>query len=212
VLESGDVKTPKDLKGKRVGFATGSSTGALLPAFLAANGLSPSDISVVNVESASVPASLAERKVDAIAVFATGDAVIVELGTGNKVRNFLYADAGINVLGTGLIVNNDVLKNNPDLVRKVVRATIRGWEYAQQHPEEAVGAGLKRSEGGKQDVFMRQLTETFKLLHTRNSEGKPLGWMSEADWEDSLKLLRQYFGLEGNRPAKDFYTNDFLPT
>jgi ABC-type multidrug transport system ATPase subunit len=107
---------------------------------------------------------------------------------------------------------SDVLKNNPDLVRKVVRATIRGWEYAQQHPEEAVGAGLKRSEGGKQDVFMRQLTETFKLLHTRNSEGKPLGWMSEADWEDSLKLLRQYFGLEGNRPAKDFYTNDFLPT
>jgi NitT/TauT family transport system substrate-binding protein len=212
VLESGDIKTPQDLKGRRIGSASGGAPGALLPAFLEANGMGMSDISVVNVEAASVPSSLAERKVDGIAVFATGDAVIVELGTGNKVRNFLYADSGINVLGTGLIVNNDVLNSNPDLVRRMVRATVRGWEYAQEHPEETVDAGLKRSEAGKKDVFMRQLTDTFAYLHTNNSEGKPLGWMSEADWDESLKLLKQYFSLQTDRPARDFYTNDFLPT
>ena len=91
-----------------------------------------------------------------------------------------------------------------------MRATIKGWEYAEKHPEETVEAGLKRSHAGDRKVFMRQLTDSFKLLHTKSSQGKPLGWMSEKDWDESLKLLREYLKIPGGKPASAFYTNTFV--
>jgi NitT/TauT family transport system substrate-binding protein len=211
VLERSGIGTPKGLKGKRYGGSPGGASEALFPAFLKANGLTRADVEVVNVEPSAKWSVLSEGKVDAIGDFITSAAPIIEVKAGKKVRTFLYADSGVNVLGTGLIVNNNTMKKDPELVKRFVRATVKGWQYAQEHPEETVEAGLKRSEAGDKEVFMRQLTGTFKLLHTKNSKGKPLGWMSEKDWDESLKLLKEYLQLPGGKPASESYTNKFLP-
>jgi NitT/TauT family transport system substrate-binding protein len=44
-----------------------------------------------------------------------------------------------------------------------------------------------------------------------NTEGKPFGWMSEKDWEETVEVLKQYGGVTASLQAHQLYTNDFVP-
>jgi NitT/TauT family transport system substrate-binding protein len=46
---------------------------------------------------------------------------------------------------------------------------------------------------------------------TPNTAGKPLGWMSEKDWEETVSVLKQYGGVTGPLAAGQLYTNEFVP-
>jgi len=56
-----------------------------------------------------------------------------------------------------------------------------------------------------------QWQDTLKHLRTKNTEGKPLGWMSEADWVSSLDILRKTDRLSTPLEATSIFTNDFIP-
>ena len=42
-----------------------------------------------------------------------------------------------------IIANNDYLKKNPDEAKKVLQAIKKGYQYAMEHPEEAVDILIK---------------------------------------------------------------------
>ena len=42
--------------------------------------------------------------------------------------------------------------------------------------------------------------------------GKPMGWGSEADWNGSIDVLKQYAGVTAPLEASQLYTNEFVPT
>ncbi len=65
VLKDGPVKSIADLKGKTVGFSVGGFEDAVLAAMLKTQGLSLSDVTLVNVNFALSP-SLFAGKVDAV--------------------------------------------------------------------------------------------------------------------------------------------------
>ena len=48
--------------------------------------------------------------------------------------------------------------------------------------------------------------------HTAYSQGRPLFWTAEEDWRDSIAVLKEYGGLEGDKPLSDYYTNEFIST
>ena len=53
------------------------------------------------------------------------------------------ADFGVKALGVGLMANDDTIKQNPDLVRRFVRASLKGWNEALKNPAEAAAIGKK---------------------------------------------------------------------
>jgi hypothetical protein len=59
-------------------------------------------------------------------------------------------------------------------------------------------------------VARQQFANMQKLLYTRNTEGKPLGWQSREDWTETLDVLEQHAGMKGRRPVEDYFTNEFL--
>ena len=53
---------------------------------------------------------------------------------------------------------------------------------------------------------------SWKTWLTPNTKGKPLGWGSDADWNGTIEVLKQYGGVTTPLEASQLYTNEFVPS
>ncbi len=190
-LADKNISKPADLKGKSVGGTPGDALYAVFPAWLKANGLSKGDVKVVNVDAAGKIAALAEGKVDAIMGFFHDQAPTVEAKTNKKVNALLYADSGLNMLGTGIVVNEQTLSADKDVAAKFVRATQKSWAEAAKDIPGAVAAMADMAQNEPApEVLTKQLTLCLPLL-----EGNP-GVNDEAKWKQTIDLMTQYGDLK----------------
>ncbi len=134
VLSDSDITTPKDLEGKTVGLTAGSAQFQQWPAFCKGAGVDASKVEVVNVDPAGVSAALISGKVPAIGGFVQGYVPSIEIRGKKEARVFYFADYGVTVVSNGIIVHDDLLKNDPELLRAFVTPTIKGFLYARKIP------------------------------------------------------------------------------
>jgi NitT/TauT family transport system substrate-binding protein len=212
VLADSPIKTPKDLAGKTVAMTAGSGQSQQWPAFVKAAGIDDSKIQIVNVDPAGVGPALVSGKADAIVGYAQGYVPAIEIHAKKKVRIFWFADYGVTVVSNGIIVQDDLLKNDPALVRAFVPPTIKGFLYSRQHPEEAVASVIKYLPAADPTIVRRELELSWKTWVTPNTKGKPLGWEAEADWASTIAVLKQYGGVTAALTPSQLYTNEFVPT
>ena len=190
-LADKNISKPADLKGKTVGGTPGDALYAVFPAWLKANNLSKDDVKVVNVDAAGKIAALAEGKVDAIMGFFHDQGPTVEAKTSKKVNALLYADSGLNMLGTGIVVNESTLNGDKEVAAKFVRATQKSWAEAAKDIPGAVEAMVGMAENEPpQEVLTKQLTLCLPLL-----QGTP-GVNTEAKWKETIDLMTQYGDLK----------------
>ncbi|RKN47882.1 ABC transporter substrate-binding protein [Micromonospora endolithica] len=188
-----NIKTPQDLKGKTVGGTPGDALYATFPAWLERNGLTKSDVKVVNVDAAGKIAALAEGKVDAIMGFFHDQAPTIENKTGKKVDVLLFADYGMNLLGTGLVANTQTLEKDPELARRFVRATQKSWTEAAKDTAGAVTAMAELAENEPPaEVLTKQLTLALPLIGTDEAPGVN----TEAQWGETVDLMSRYAELK----------------
>ncbi len=100
---------------------------------------------------------------------------------------FKYEDQGVATLEDGLYVLESTLEDDAkvaDLV-KFVRASMKGWKYAEENPEEAAQIVMDNDETGAQtlDHQVRMMTEIAKL--TAGSDGT----LDEADYQRTVDTL-----------------------
>jgi NitT/TauT family transport system substrate-binding protein len=109
-------------------------------------------------------------------------------------------------------MHDDLVKSDPDFVRAFVPATLKGFLYGRQHPDEAVAAVKKYQETVDAEITRRELEISWKLWLTPNTMGKPLGWGADSDWHSTIDVLHQYGGVSAPVETSQVYTNDFVPT
>lgn len=211
VLDESDIKTPKDLEGKSIAIAPGGTQFQQWPAFLKGAKLDPAKINVVNIDPAGMNPALVTGKVPAIASYIQGSVPSIEIRSGKKTRQFKYADYGVVAVSNGIIVHNDLLKSDPQLVRAFVAPTIRGFLYARANPDEAIGFLRKYSPTIDPAITKREMQYSWQTWVTPNTRGKALGWNSEADWTETINVLRQYGGVSEPLTVAQMMTNDFVP-
>jgi NitT/TauT family transport system substrate-binding protein len=212
VLADSGIETPKDLEGKTIAITPGSAQFQQWPAFVKGCKLDADKIRVVAVDPAGTPPALITGKVQAMAGFAQGQVPTVEIRGGKKVRVFWYADCGVNAVSNGIIVHNDLIKQDPALIKDFVAATIKGFLYARAHPDELVASVKKYSPTVDAAVTLREAELSWQTWVTPNTAGKPLGWMAQQDWEQTVAVLEQYGGVTTPLEAAQVYTNDFVPS
>jgi NitT/TauT family transport system substrate-binding protein len=202
-----NIKSAADLKGKTVGGTPGDAPYSTFPAWLERNGLKKGDVKVVNVDPAGKISALISGRVDAIMGFFHDQAPTIEAKSGKKVSVLLFADQGINLLGTGLVVNTETLSKDPELVRKFVRATQKSWAEAAKDVSGAVDAmeELAQQEPAK-GVLTKQLTLAIPLLQA--GSGSP-GVNTEAEWKGTIDLMSQYGGLSGAGAASTYWDSGY---
>jgi NitT/TauT family transport system substrate-binding protein len=206
------IKEPQDVIGKNVGSSEGSSSNMLFRAMLKAAGIPEGKVKFVSVDSTAKVASLLQRRVDAITGLMSAECVQVrEQSPGETVMCMPVADFGVKALGVGLLAHEDTIKQNPDLVRRFVRASVKGWAEAVKHPAEAADIGKQFFPLANPKLLAVKLQSVAQSLHSPASMGHPIGWMAEDDWVGTIDMLKSFMGLTSVAPVTDYYTNDFIP-
>jgi NitT/TauT family transport system substrate-binding protein len=197
------------LRGKVVISSAGSADAKLLEPTLASAGMKLDDVRLQLVDiNARVPLFL-QTPGSFLTGFATGDLLRVRSRLPGA-KYIPFARYGLIAYGTGLIVRTDMIAKSPDLVKKFVAASQKGWEEAAKDPDAAVAASLKLYPDLSKDLLRDGLKISLEeQLHTSSTKGHPIGWTAEDDWRKMLEVLKTYSGVTPKEPSA-YYTNQFI--
>jgi NitT/TauT family transport system substrate-binding protein len=203
------IKSPKDLEGKTFAVTPGDPLGQLFQALAAVNKLDMSKIKFVQVDPAAKVVAVLEKRTDALLGGADDQFFLIKQ-KGMQPAALRYADHGANIVGMTIVTKSDLIKSKPDLVQRFVRATAKSWDEAKKNPGAAVDAALKAKPDLNRQSTLDQLMVDIELLDSKNSKGR-IGWGAQADWDQTLNLLKQYRELKTELPWTAFHTNEFVP-
>ena len=207
-LKKTNIKKIADLKGKKVGVPSGSSQTTMLPLFLAANGLKESDLEMINMPMPSMVPSLLQGQVDA--VLGSTDAYQIQAEAQGAVLDvYRFADYGVPTVSTSIFANNDYIKNNADVVKKFIAASLKGWSFAIDSPAKAVVDLKTTFPNMNEKLATSELAAIGPLFCSGGA--KFIGKAEDALWVKSQDLLSQVKLLPAGQDPKSYYTNDYLP-
>ncbi|PSL01075.1 NitT/TauT family transport system substrate-binding protein [Haloactinopolyspora alba] len=202
------VSEPADLAGLTVAGTPGDAMYATFPAWLELNGVNPEDVNVVNVDPAGKIAALVEGRADAIMGFFHDQAPTIENISGNPVEVLQFSDWGMNLLGTGIVVHQKTIDENPELVESFVRATARSWEAAAENQEAAAAAMEEAaSETPETQVLVDQLDKSLGLLQLDTAPAP--GVNTEEQWQETIDLLAEHADLKDPGDPSTYWDPSF---
>jgi NitT/TauT family transport system substrate-binding protein len=200
------IEQPKDFVGKRVGVWLGSWE-AQFDVLMANEGISLDDVEVISQGGSIEPFLEGDLDVASAMIYNEYQTVL-ESGLKAEDLNVIdYAGYGLGFPGDTLFTSRKVAEQQPDLCVRMLRATLKGWQYAIDNPEEAVDIVLKYDESG---VLNRQhqismMKEISKLVQI---PGRDIGYTDRTTVRQTIYILRQGI-LGGMLQPEDVYTNDF---
>lgn len=207
-LKKSGIKSIADLKGKKIGVPAGGSQGPMLPLLLQANGLKESDMTLMNMPVAAMVPSLLQGQVDAI--LGSSDAYQIQLEMqGAELVNFAFADNGVPTVATSIFASNDFIKQNPDVLKKFIAASLKGWTFALANPAKSI----EHLKAIFPDVNVKLATAELAAITPLfcSGDAKYIGKAEDAHWARTQKLLSEVKLLPEGQDPKNYYTNAFLP-
>lgn len=207
-LKKTGIKSVQDLKGKKVGVPSGSSQTTMLPLFLKSNKLTESEVTLINMPVASMVPSLLQGQVDA--VLGSIDAYQIQAESqGAQLDVYRFADHGVPTVSTSIFASNDYLKEHPDIVKRFIAASLKGWSFALDHPEKTIADLKAVFPEVNEKLATAELAAITPLFCSGGA--KYLGKAEDALWATSQDLLSEVKLLPAGQDPKSYYTNDYLP-
>ena len=204
-LEKSGIRTPKDWEGKTFGYKI-----SVPPDYLAIIEASVVDRSKVReVRVGFDPRVLTEEQVDVLAVFKSNEPDTLR-GLGFDVTVFDAADFGVPTLGLTYITREDLIDTDPDTVKRFVKATMKGLEFAFENTEETLDIVMRFAEGEDREHMRFMLLterEDAASLVTRDAG---LGWMTTDQWQAFHDSLLAHEALENPVDVAQAFTTRFL--
>jgi len=196
-LTESNIQQPSDLAGKRVGTTTDYHAN-IVRETLAAAGVDPTSVEAVEVEPDQMHL-LYDGTVDAWVGYAPDEPIRAQLD-GHPVQNVFPADYGIGGYEGLLITLESTVADNPDLVRRLVKATYEGWRYALENQDETAEILAAWSPDFSLEFHRLALQAVTPLVDIAQV---PVGWIDAARWQ---QLMGDDF-----HPDRPGYTVQFSP-
>jgi NitT/TauT family transport system substrate-binding protein len=201
------IKTAADLKGKKIGLPGLFGANYIgLDALLFSAGLTEKDVTLDSIGFNQV-AALAANQEQAVSVYTTNEPVQLE-AQGYKLNEIRVADA-LELASNGLITNEATIAKDPDLVRRMTSAFLKGLADTLANPDAAYDISLKyvpdlaKADQATQKKILARTIELWKTAHPGLSDAK--AWQNMQETLLKMKLLKQ--PLDVNKA----FTNQFVP-
>lgn len=206
-LAEANIHTPADLAGKTIGLPGlfGASYIGLI-ALLESGGLAESDVTLDSIGYNQVDALVSGRE-DAVVVYTNNEPVQLKL-RGYEVTVVPVSDYA-QLASNGLVTNRETIEQNPELVRRMVQATLRGIRDTLANPDEAFEISKKYVEGLDANAAVQREILQATLPFWDAGEGE-LGASDPQAWENMHQILLEMELLPEPVDLDQAYTNAFV--
>lgn len=206
--KSKNIKSVKDFEGKTYGGWGSPSEKAIMQAIMEKQGADFNKLKIVDMGSQDFFAAT-KSNVDFAWIYEGWT------GVDAKLKNIPLDYIEVRKLNPDLdyytpilIANENTLKNKPDMVKKFMKATAKGYEFAMDKPEEAASILVKNAP----EIDKNLALESQKYLKNKYKEDAPRwGEMKASTWNNYTKFLLSKNLIKKDMKAEDAFTNDFLP-
>lgn len=207
-LSESGISTPDDLIGKRVG----------LPGFFGANFIGWKALAhVAGLEEGGVTleeigftqaAAVQQGTVDAAMVYIVNEPIQLQ-NQGIDIEVIEVSDY-IDFVSNGLVVSDDLLAEDPDLVQRMVRASLRGLSDTIENPDDAfefVRQAIPELTDEEAPTQRQVLDASIDLWRSDQP-----GLSSREAWQESTNFMKEIGLLENDIEIESLYTNKFIET
>ncbi len=204
-LASSGLQTPKDWEGRTVGYK-GTPPPDLF-ALLKAAGADAQKISLVNV--GFDPRILTEGKVDVYPVFKSNEPYLIR-SWGYELTLWDAADYGVPTLGLTYVTTESILQEQPEALRRFLKAALEGIRYAEQNPDEAIEIVLKYTGPQADPQHMRYMLESeLRDAKSPLTDQHGYGWQTAEQWSALADMLVQA-GIIDSIDVEKVFTTELL--
>jgi NitT/TauT family transport system substrate-binding protein len=206
-LAKENITKLSDLKGKKIGIPGLYGASYIgLRAMLDAGGLKESDVILDSIGFNQV-AALAAGQEQAAVVYVTNEPIQLK-AKGYDVNLLSVADY-LQLVSNGMITNENTLKENPGLVKRMVAATLQGITYTSAHPDEAYQISKKYVENlSKTDQAVQQQVLAITI---RQWQLDPPGYSDPQAWKNMQDILLKMGLLKKSLELSQAFSNAYLP-
>ena len=145
--------------------------------------------------------------------YLTSEPFLVEREAGFTPRVFLLADYGYPSYGAMVLASSNVLKNNPEIVRAFVDASIEGWrQYIYDDPTLGNELIMLENNEMKEDILLQAIKKirNYELVSNEISKGLDIGLMTDIKWESFFKTMSINGVYEKDLEWRESFTLDFI--
>ncbi len=197
-----NITKPEDFMGKTI--RAPSNILPTLRAVMSKFNISPDQYTIVDLPSDVV-------------MFASGDVpvwgVFINIFTisvnqaGYKINIIYPDDYGVHFAGDTLFTSDELIKTNPDLVLRFVRASLKGWNFAVENPGEIPAIVQKYAPDADPAIELARMNITIPLVNTGEDY---VGWMKPETWTITEETLRKYDVITKPVEVSQVYSMQFL--
>lgn len=207
--KSTKIRTPKDLIGKKIAVPPADSHRVLWPAFAALHGIPADAVTLVNVKPEGKQAIVAAGEVDGSFDLYTSFAIWEKVLGKGEVGHLLWADFGLRIYGHTYFVNNDLIKKNPKLIERFLRATHKGWRDAKANPAASIDAMVEAVPGLDRNTLLATMPQILDLCVTERSAQHGLGWIEPELMQKTMDITFATHKPDKPFAVADAFTNQF---
>jgi len=203
-MPDSDITRPQDFPGHTIRTLSVGSSDVVFQALMHRLGLDPDSVRQIEVGYDLSPFFAGE--LDIWPGYLINE-VLTAREQGYEVNLILPEDYGIHLYGDVLFATDRLIEENPDLVLRFLRATLRGWQWAVENPEEAGPLALKYDstlDAAQQGAMMEA---SVPLVYTGEDD---IGWMRAEVWEGMYDVLLEQGLLDEPFDVHEAYTMQFL--
>lgn len=202
------IITPQDLKGKQIGLPGLYGASYIgLRALLSAADLKESDVTLDSIGYNQVETLISDQE-QAVVVYSNNEPIQLRL-RGYQIDEIRVKDYA-HLVSNGMITNEVTINQNPNLVRRMDEAFLKGIADTIANPEEAYQICLKYVEGlaqVNQAVQKQVLATSIEFWKSDH-----LGYSDPTAWQNTEQVLLDMGLLTKSMDVTQVFSNDFLPS
>ena len=200
------IDEPEDLIGKEIGIPGLYGASYIgWQALIDAASIDQADVNLITIGYTQVE-SLVTGHVDAAVVYAMN--APVQLRQQGYEVSVLHVTDYIDFVSNGLITNEKTIASEPELVRSMVQALLRGLRDTLDDPDEAFAICRRHVPEIDDESAPLQRAVLEESLNFWRAD--KLGYSNSAAWEASQAFMRQIGLIESQVEVSTLFTNEFV--
>lgn len=209
-LSKDNIQKPEDLIGKKIGtYSADLSDYFDLPfqAFISRTDLDRESMQFVVIEDFQGANDIKAGRMNAMSSMFATDQQVMTRQAGDEINLIYYKDYGVDLYINPIVVKEEYVQSNPELITRFIRATMKGYQYAIENPEEVAGIALKYDPSLDLTYQQEVMKAQIPFIDTGDA---PMGTMDENVWNTTQEILLEFGLISEPIDLNTIYTNKFV--